>query len=225
MRPRTPERAVASARGGQSMIESVVVMLVVCLLLFGMLQLAHAFAASEVLRHAAARAARARAVGFNGWMVTKTLRAAAIPNAGRMLVPAGDFSDPSLHRAVATLSSGDLWDWSLRDAAASPRAAVERARIGDYMESVNEERADQILDYEDWDAIDGRGLGGGNLAALPASTLQVEVRQPYALAIMVRALYDWVGALTPPLDSGVINLGADYRIENHYPLYLEDEGR
>jgi len=41
---------------------------------------------------------------------------------------------------------------------------------------------------------------------------------------MVRGLYDWVGALTPPLDTGTLTLRGDYEIEGHYPLYLDDRG-
>ena len=41
------------------MIESLIVILVVCFLLFSLLELARGFAGREILRHSAARAARA----------------------------------------------------------------------------------------------------------------------------------------------------------------------
>lgn len=50
-------------------------------------------AAKTVLEHAASRAARAKAVGFNRFMCEKTARAAAIPVSGRRLWPEGDIYD------------------------------------------------------------------------------------------------------------------------------------
>ncbi len=207
------------------MIESVVVMMVICLLFFGLFQLAHAFANREILRHAAARAARARSVGFNGWMVTKVMRVATIPNAGRMTEPQIDFPDPALRQAIATLSPGTLWDWSLSATPPSARAHFERARVPDYLASENHARADFILDYERWDDIHGAGLGGGGLPGAVSQVHEVRLRQQYPLSIMVRMLFDWVGALTPSLADGNLNLRGEYEIESHYPLYLDDAGR
>lgn len=205
------------------MIESLVMMLVICLLFFGLFQLAHGFANREILRHAAARAARARTVGFNHWMVTKVMRAAAIPNAGRMLQPQETFVDARLRNAVGTLGPGALWDWTLATTPDTSRAVFERARIPDYLASENTARASYILDYERWDDIDGSGLGGGAGGTL-GNLMRIRLEQAYPLSIMVRGLYDWVGALTPPLDTGTLTLRGDYEIEGHYPLYLDDRG-
>ncbi len=210
---------------GQAMIESVVSILAICLLLFGLLQLAHAFASREILRHAATRAARARTVGFNGWMVTKVMRTAAIPNAGRQSIPGRGAADPTLRQAVARLSPGEFWDWSLTAAPRMGPVRSEIARIPEYLASENSARASQLLDYERWDDIRGSGLGGGGMAGAPRTLHQVEVRQDYPLDIMVRALYDWVGALSPSLEDGSLRLRGRYSIESHYPLYLDDEGR
>lgn len=223
-RRRAPARAVFSSAAGQAMIESVVVMMVICLLFFGLLQLAHAFAGREVLRHAAARAARARAVGFNGWMVTKVMRAAAIPNAGRMIAPETGFPDPLLRQAVDTLGPGALWDWSLAATPRQEQARLESARIPDYLASENEARARHILDYERWDDIRCSGAGGSGFPGGAPRLARIEVRQRYPLTIFVRALFDWVGALSSPFVEGALQLRGEYEIENHYPLYLEDEG-
>ena len=218
---RVPERV---PQAGQAMIESVVIMLVICLLFFGLFQLAHGFANREILRHAAARAARARTVGFNGWMVTKVMRAAAIPNAGRMLQPVETFVDAPLRQAVDTLGPGALWDWALAATPDNARATFERARIPDYLASENSARASYILDYERWDDIAGSGLGGGGTGATLGQWLSIRLQQEYPLSILVRGLYDWVGALTPPLDAGTLTLHGAYEIEGHYPLYLDDRG-
>ena len=99
-----------------------------CVLLFGFLQAALALGGREILHHAASRAARARAVGFNSWMATKAARVAAIPVSGKLLAE-------------------DL-GWTPADG--SP-AAFERARIPDYLSAENHERADWVLNYEEWE--------------------------------------------------------------------------
>ena len=72
---------------GQSLVESCLVIALISFIFMGLFQISRLSAAREVLQHAAARAARARTVGFNAWMVPKVVRVAAIPNAGRMTEP------------------------------------------------------------------------------------------------------------------------------------------
>jgi hypothetical protein len=213
----------APRQSGQAMIESLIVILVVCFLLFSLLELARGFAGREVLRHSAARAARARTVGFNDWMCTKVMRVAAIPNAGKMLEPDyASFTDRELRDALASKRPGELWDWSLTANPRSERAETEAARIPDYLASEHDERARHILDYEGWDDLHASGLGG----VLPSGseTLEVKVQQKMPLGISVKALCDWVGLLSPSLDRGYMLLGGKNEIENHHSLYLDDKG-
>lgn len=216
-----------NARTGQAMIESMLVILVISLLFFSLLQLAQAFAGREILRHASARAARARTVGFNGWMCKKVMRVAAIPNAGKMLEPDPSlYPDTELQNAVKTKKIGALWDWALTATPSGDKAAMEAARIPEYLASEHENRADYILDYERWDDIKASGLGGGGGSGLnPGDKLEVKLRQKLPLDISVKALIDWVGVLTPSYDKGYMMLGGDYGIEDHYSLYIDDEGR
>lgn len=213
-------------RGGQAMIESLIAILFICLLFFGVFQLAHAFASREILRHAATRAARARAVGFNGWMVRKVMRVAAIPNAGTMTVPADEvFQNPELDAALAAGTPGAVWDLALVATPHSARADFELGRLGDYLASPNEPTADQLLDYEDWDDIRGQGIGGNGVPpALTTDRLDVEVRQEYPLRFYVQMLFELAGAVTPAMRDGTLRLRGAYEIESHYPLYLDDQG-
>lgn len=210
-------------QSGQAMIESLIVILVVCFLLFSLLELARGFAGREVLRHSAARAARARTVGFNDWMCTKVMRVAAIPNAGKMLEPAyASFTDEELQAALASKRPGELWDWSLTARSRSQRAETEAARIPDYLASEHDERARYILDYEGWDDLQVTGLGG--IAPSGSDTLEVKVRQKFPYGVSLKALCDWVGLLTPSQDRGYMLVGGESEIENHYSLYLDDKG-
>lgn len=220
-------RRMPGRRSGQAMIESLVVVLVVCLMLFALLQVAQAFAYRETMRHAAARAARARTVGFNRWMCEKVMRVAAIPAAGRMLEPADDGEDPSpLADAVAERRRGRLWDWAVESSAKSPRSEMEAARIPDYLASENGERAEAILDYEEWGEMSSDGLGSsGSGDYLSGEVFSVKARKRQPLPIFVRMLNDWVG-IKPGGSTGAeeMTLRGEFEIEGHYPLYLDDCG-
>lgn len=221
-----PTISPVHCKSGQAMVETLIVMLVTLLLLFGLLQVAHAFAGREILRHAAARAARARTVGFNYWMCEKVMRVAAIPTAGKMIEPQveGVF-DSALVNAVANKKGGELWDWSLGSVPISERGQLEAARIPDYLGSENNERAEYILDYEEWDNIHASGLGGGTASpTADENTLTVKVRQQYPLSIFVRMLNDWVGYIAGgKKGKDDISLEGSFNIESHYPLYLDDK--
>lgn len=115
-------------RSGQSLIESCFVIAFVSLLFFGLFQISRLYAAQEVLDYAAGRGARATTVGFNRFMVEKTVRVGAIPNAGRLINP-----DYQGGPAVAH--------------------ALETARIPLYLGAENDGQLRPILDYTHWDDI------------------------------------------------------------------------
>jgi len=205
------------------MIESCIVIVFLCLLFLGLFQLIHANVAREVLYHAAARAARAKTVGFNRWMVEKTMRVAAIPNAGSLTQPNIATSDPILATALAALRPGPFWDFALRSTPQSPTLAVELARIPSYMASPNNARAQTMLDYADWNTISS-SISSTRVSTDPSSagTFTVLVQQPHSLLVALKDLM--AGNLgVPSQDPEKILLGAHYDIEAHYPLYLEDQ--
>ncbi len=115
-------------RSGQSLIESCLVIAIVCLLFFGIFQVSQLYAASEVLHYAAGRGVRAKTVGFNKFMVYKTVRVGAIPNAGRLVNPA----------------------YSGGPAAAS---ALELPRMSLYLGARWFGALPAILEYENWDTV------------------------------------------------------------------------
>ncbi len=75
------------ARGGQAMLETVLAVFFITLMFLFVFQIAHMVTTKILLDHAAARAARARAVGFNEWMCLKSARVAMIPVAGSRTWP------------------------------------------------------------------------------------------------------------------------------------------
>ena len=207
------------------MVESCIVIVFLCLLFLGLFQLAHAYVARDVLHHSAARAARAKTVGFNQWMVEKTLRVAAIPNAGPLLQPVVPPGDPALTAALASLGPGDLWDFALRATPRAPSLNDELRAIPDYLASVNRAQGGQVLDYRDWGTIryaisTGAGAVSGSGAA---DLITARVWQPHDLLVPLAPLAagDLNAFANAPSNS--LTLIGRYEIENHYPLYLDDQ--
>lgn len=201
-----------SSRRGASLIEACLALALICLIFLGLFQVSRVLAARDTLNHAAARAARARTVGFNRWMVRKVAHVAAIPNAGRMLEPVYQNNAPHLQAAVAGDRPGVLWDrvlsgdlWPL-----FTQANIEAARIPEYLGAANIARARYILDYEEWDHI-VVNTSGGALSSL----LTVRVSQDYPMQVpLSRTFY--------ASSNGRVPLEGKAAIENHYPLYLEE---
>ncbi len=202
------------------MIESVFVIILACLCFLAIFQYAHLFACKAVLSHAATRAARARAVGFNHWMVEKSARVAAIPASGRRITPGSAGIDPALSAALRRNRVGEIWDMALTNAPSlSPGAQLELARVPDYMDSDNDPTAENILDYELWDALTVDIEEPLDLDGTTPGTLGVQVRQRHPLLIALAPLLD--GELRDAQGEDLA-LAGEYWIESHYPLYLED---
>ena len=118
----------STLRSGQSLIESCIVIMILCLLFMGIFQVSQLFMAQEVLNFAASRGARAKTVGFNEFMVFKTLRIGTIATASLMISPEVD--------------GGPL-----------AQRAVDRARIPLYLGADWFGQLSPILDYQDWSDI------------------------------------------------------------------------
>ncbi len=165
-------RRSTTSRAGQSLIESCLVLIIVCLAFFGVFQISQLFARQEVLHYAAARGARAKVVGFNQFMVFKTIRVGAIPNAGRLINPFSDGGPTAQH-------------------------AVEAARIPLYMGTEDASELDPILDYQDWDTAQDvswplvSAFGDGTLRLRVGQ--QVPLRYPFHRAFYAADSMDMTG--------------------------------
>ena len=204
------ECASRKTRAGQSLIEACLVIALLCLILFGLLQVSLLVGAREILHHAAARGCRAKTVGFNRWMVAKSIRIASIPNAGEMIQPEFENVDQYLRGLVRTLRPGELWSRVLETVPSSLQYNLERARIPEYMASHNDMRAHYILDYAGWDSVHAHVP---HLPGDESSQIRVAVFQDYPLwAPFHRAFY--------AADS--VTLKGESYLECHYPLYIDD---
>ncbi len=201
-------------QAGQSLIESLVVIILISLIFTAMLQISQLFAAREVLSHAAARGARAKTVGFNRWMVEKVVRVASIPNAGRMTEPPFQDPDRTLQDFMATLRPGEMWTRVLGIVPSSMQYELERVRIPEYLASRDWPEADATLDYEHWNDIHahvGAQLVSDTNGVI--SLIHVRVSQDYPLNIPMHNLF---------YARDRIDLEGESYLENHYPLYIDD---
>jgi hypothetical protein len=201
-------------RRGQAMLESMLVIFLLCLLACGLYQLALIFAAKDVLAHSARSAARAKTVGFNRWMVEKCARVAAIPNAGLITVPT-IVETPVLEPLVASLSPGELWDEVLGRFPASEQVGVELARIPEYLASDYPLDAHYVLDYADWHTV-----GVVIPDPTPGGT-------PSPVTPIMHATASQRFPLRVPMHTGFwaaddILLNGECRMETHYDIYIED---
>ena len=112
-------------RCGQVMVESILTMIVILLIFLAVFNLSDQIRAKLFVENAAVKCARARAVGYNDFMLTKIARLSTMPAAGKCL----------------TLDTNDKDALSLD---------ARYSKIDDYLMSEYEAQADAILDFEYW---------------------------------------------------------------------------
>lgn len=203
-------------QAGQSLVESCLVIMVISVIFCGVIQVARVFAAREVLHHAAARGARAKTVGFNMWMVDKCVRAAAIPNAGKLIEPSFINDDVALQSQINSLKPGPFWDWALKAVPPSLQYAIEEPRIPSYLGSDNPAQAEFILDYENWDTVHysaGQVWIPVDTAGTLAPMVHVGVQQDFPLTMPLRKIF---------YSDDYVHLKANAYLEGHYPIYVDD---
>ena len=158
-------------KNGQALVESCLVIAIVCLVFFGLFQISQLFAAQEVLDYAAGRGARAITVGFNRFMEEKTVRVGVIPNAGRMVNPAYQGGPAVEH-------------------------ALETARIPLYLGADNSGQLHAILDYANWTNIQcdvsAVSMGDGTFRYGVAQKVSL-TNNPFAKAITTSASINLMG--------------------------------
>ena len=80
-------QGVSRPNGGQAMVESVFVIMLLCLIFWGFLQAALLYNHERVLQFASFASARSATVGFLPELYLRSYRVAAIPASGTMLAP------------------------------------------------------------------------------------------------------------------------------------------
>ena len=207
---------------GQAMIESLVVLLALLTIFLFLFQFTDIFTAKLMLSHAASRAARARAVGMNSYMVVKSARVAMIPASGARITPSN--SDMNL---LNDISPGDSFDNVFTSAvqmgAGSEIARAELNRIPLFLAAENDAVARAILDYELWDATDIRATAS-NLGDTGEVHAEITQKRPLFNGLEHESPSDGIIQCGQCFKKDYVDIRGEYDIENHASLYLEDTG-
>jgi hypothetical protein len=195
-----------SGKAGQALIESFAVIVLLCLILFGIVQYVLMLTATEIVQYSADASVRARAVGFNRFMVYKVSRVASIPNAGLMRTP---------DRTV--IGNQDLWNQqrageAFRTAiAANPRSRqyrdIEQYTIPLYLGTENWGTMYGLLDYEDWDTVSSPLYSGTT-----GTSVGVSIRQDFPLRMPLYRVLS---------EDESLPIRKEARLADHAALYLE----
>ncbi len=197
---------VPTSKAGQALLESFGIIVLLCFILFGIVQYSLSLAATEVVQYSADAAVRARAVGFNRFMVYKVTRVASIPNAGKMRTP----NPMSAGNAAAwyNQSAGQSYYQAM---SSSPRSQqyheVEQYNIPLYLGADYYGRLPGILDYDEWDTVSGPIYTG-----IDGDEIGVVVRQDFPLKM------PFARAFSRRED---IRIRKEARLADHASYYLE----
>jgi len=193
---RTPDGNDRRRCAGQAILETVIAVFVLIVCFLYLFEFSTAFTARILASHGAARAARARTVGFNRFMAEKTALAAMIPASGECLSTFD--GDPHLD------------------------GSAEAARVPDFLAQDDWGRAYGVLDYKLWPAT-RLELSASGLAEQGEITAQVIQARPrfsdFTHAESGGLRVENEGTHSPLTISGT------YKIENHCAYYMNDEGR
>lgn len=191
------------AKSGQAIVESAIVVIIMSLILFGLLEVSRLFMGQEIVNYAATVGARAHAVGFNDFMIYKTVRVATIPVAGRLTNPGA----PQRGTTWAGLEPGQKWEAAV---AAQPSSLqydqVESVRIPDYLATERWGEQDGVLNYEEWDDVVFSTVDNGPTLVNANVRKDVQLKFPFRRAFWPDDDLRTVGEVT---------------MDSHYQLYLE----
>jgi len=195
-----------NARSGQALIEASLAIALLCLILFGLLQVSMLYSADEILHHSAVSTARSKTVGFNQFMMQKVSRIAAIPNAGPLENPTPSSTTRPQYWQNST--PGQIIDDALQPGpASSPQAAMELSRIPLYLATSNPGQLPAVLEYRDWDTVQYPQL------SYPGpDSLAIRMNQTYPLSFPLHRAY---------YADDEVRLRGEAVMEDHAVLYLQ----
>lgn len=199
------------SKSGQAILESFAVILLLCLILFGMIQLVMMVTATEIIQFSADSAVRARAVGLNEFMALKSSVIASSPNAGERSAPYGQ-SRTSQAGWESARNAGQAFESSHRNVY---NDTDDILYFPEYLETLNMGYAQARLNYTR--SAHPVNSGNDHQISAPHFTFSGE---------MIRAVVTQDYPLTMPLfrafsDSDSIYLRGEAELANHAELYLQ----
>lgn len=204
---------------GAAIVESSLVIILLCLILFGLMQVSYLIMSRDVISFSAFASARALAVGMNEEFVERVARTTSIPSAGPPTY--------TRHSLVSGLPDGPVglrWDTAVATSPGSQQFWYEHDAISWYLGADDESMLDSILNYCNWRSRDTEVTAQSSQAGDEAA--EVTVRQQVPLA------FPFARAFFHDSDMGMMYRNSGYsqvriypieqtiRMENHSELYL-----
>lgn len=212
---------------GAAIVESCLAIIMLCLILFGLIQVSFLIMARDVISFSAFASARALTVGMNEEFVERVARVTTIPTAG----PA--FSSSVIqHRAVPDGVVGERWDRAVATSPGSNQFWYEHYYIPWYLGAENESDLDRILNYHYWispdTTVNAESSSGGREEAEVTVSQNIPLVFPFARAFfnsgeegqVIRAAgggeFTYEAVPVYPIEQTI-------RLENHSALYLSTQ--
>lgn len=208
--------AEKSSRAGAALVESCLAIIMLCLILFGILQVSYLIAAKDVISFSAFAACRSATVGMKDEFVGRVARTTSIPMAGPMF--GSPFDEP-----VQT-GAGQSFESALRTTPSSRQYWYEHDAIPYYLGAIDESELNSILNYYNWLHSDTRVVAATRHTG---DSVEVYVSQNVPLTLpFARVFYRGnMGSMTRQDGTHSVprsSIDADIQIENHSSLYLTE---
>ncbi|QBG48020.1 hypothetical protein EGM51_11655 [Verrucomicrobia bacterium S94] len=206
------------------MVESCLAIIMLCLILFGLLQVSYLIMARDVISFSAFASARALTVGMDEEFVERVARVTTIPTAGP---PYG--SSTLQHQALPDGDVGTRWDLAVSTSLGSQQFWYENYYIPFYLGAEDESQLDSILNYFHWltsdTEISVESAAPGDEDAWVNVSQNVPLIFPFASGLFMDAdrgmvvRYSSEGEIEYS-EVPLYTITQEIRLENHSALYL-----
>lgn len=208
---------------GAAIVESCLVIIMLCLILFGMLQVSYLIMARDVISFSAFASARALTVGMNEEFVERVARVTTIPSGGP------PFRSGPQHTPLPQDTPGRMWDNAVETSPGSDQFWYEHYLIPWYLGAEDESQLDSLLNYHYWvssdTAVKAASSGAGAAEAEVTVSQNVPLAFPFARAFFhesetVMIVRGSEGGAYVYEEVPAYLIEQTIRLENHSALYL-----
>ncbi|MDF7801608.1 pilus assembly protein [Pontiellaceae bacterium B1224] len=217
------QKTRTARKEGAAIVESCLVIIVLCLILFGLLQVSYLIMSRDVISFSAFASARALTVGMNEEFVERVARVTTIPSAGP------PFRSGPQHTTLAQDTPGRMWDNAVESSPGSDQFWYEHYLIPWYLGAEDESQLDSLLNYHYWvssdTAVSAQSSAAGSQEAEVTVSQNVPLAFPFARAFFHEAdmgmmLRGTEGGAYVYEEVPVYLIEQTIRLENHSELYL-----
>lgn len=222
-------KARIERKEGAAIVESCLAIIMLCLILFGLLQVSYVIMAKDVISYSALASARALAVGMSEEFVERVAHVTTIPTAGPAYSTGGMYDD-SLSTGGKTL--GEIWDAAVSSSPASRQYWYEDEMIPYYLGADDESMLDGVLNYFYWvtseSEVAAESSEAGDEYAEVTVSQNVPLSYPFAAVFFFNNDYATVlgsegGGAFVYKEVPVYTIEQNITLENHSVLYLTEE--